>query len=37
MIPADPDEIAGIEARAADERAIDVRLRHDRSHVVGIN
>src|SRR5262249_43324723 len=36
-VPADPDELTGIEAGRADQSAIDGWLRHDRSDVVGLN
>src|SRR5580693_7512970 len=36
-IPADPDEISGIQAGPADQRPVDVRLGHDRGHVVGLH
>src|SRR5271170_803012 len=36
-IPADPDEFPGIETGTAHQAAVNVRLRHDRSHVAGLN
>src|SRR5580658_2218709 len=36
-IPADPDEFPGIEAGTTHQAAIDVRLRHDRGHVVWLH
>src|SRR5262245_46859652 len=36
-VPADPDELTGIEAGPSDQRAVDSWLRHDRSDVVGLN
>src|SRR5580693_5657480 len=36
-IPADPDEISGIQAGPADQRPVDVRLGHDRGHVIGLH
>src|SRR6202042_34096 len=36
-IPADPDEISGIQAGPAYQRPVDVWLGHDRGHVVGLH
>ena len=36
-VPADPDELTGIEAGPADQRTVNVWLRHDRSDVVGLH
>src|SRR5438445_367356 len=32
-VPADPHEVLGVESRAADQRAVDVRLGHDPGRV----
>jgi hypothetical protein len=37
LITTDPDESLVIEARAADQRAVDIWLRHDGWHVVGFH
>ena len=36
-IPADLSELPGVEASAADQGPVDVRLRHDRRDVVGLD
>src|ERR1700689_2058222 len=36
-IPADPDKFPGIEAGPSHQAPIDVRLRHDRGHVVWLH